>query len=86
MCRYHHTISTTLLYGLRQALAAVCKEGLNEVIARHQATATDFHKKLEDLGMDLYIRNPENRLPTITSISLPRNCDPKAVSDYANET
>ncbi|XP_031620508.1 serine--pyruvate aminotransferase, mitochondrial [Contarinia nasturtii] len=87
---YHHTISATLLYGLREALAAVCKEGLDKVIDRHQKASTELHNGLKQLGMELYVKNATYRLPTITSIKIPKEVDWKRIvdigaNDYAVE-
>lgn len=80
---YHHTISATLLYGLREALAGVCAEGLEQSIRRHEDAAFYLYEGLAKLGLELYVSNPKARLPTITSIKLPSNCDWKKVIDFA---
>lgn len=80
---YHHTISATLLYGLREALAGVCAEGLQETIRRHEDAAAHLYEGLTKLGLELYVNDPKVRLPTITSIKLPSNCDWKKVIDFA---
>lgn len=80
---YHHTISATLLYGLREALATVCAEGLTETIRRHEGAAAYLRDGLAKLGLELYVRTPTARLPTITSVKMPANCDWKRVVDYA---
>lgn len=83
---YHHTISATLLYGLREALAVICKEGLERTIERHQNAAAKLKNGLNELGLELYVKNPVNRLPTITSVKLPKEVDWKRIIDIgANE-
>lgn len=83
---YHHTISATLLYGLREAISVVCSEGLEKVIARHRQAAEELRTGLNELGLQLYVKNPANRLPTITSIKLPREIDWKKIVEIgANE-
>lgn len=80
---YHHTISATLLYGLREALAVVCKEGLDNIIARHQQSASELKDGLNELGLELYVRNPAYRLPTITSVKIPKEVDWRRIVEIA---
>lgn len=80
---YHHTVSATLLYGLREALAVVCNEGLEKTIARHQNAAEELRIGLNELGLELYVKTPANRLPTITSVKLPKDVDWKKIVDIA---
>lgn len=76
-------MSATLLYGLREALALVCREGLENVITRHQKAAAALQSALVELGLQLHVRNIEHRLPTITSVNLPRDIDWKQIVDFA---
>lgn len=80
---YHHTVSATLLYGLREALAVVCAEGLDAIIRRHQSAAAYLREKLTEHALQLYVELPAARLPTITSVKLPVDCDWKRVIDFA---
>lgn len=83
---YHHTISASLCYGLREALANVCNEGLENTIARHQKASEELKTGLSELGLQLYVKMPANRLPTITSIKLPKEIDWKKIVEIgANE-
>lgn len=85
-CSYHHTVSATLLYGLREALALVVAEGIAETIRRHEDAAAYLYQELAKIGLELYVGNAAARLPTITSVKLPKNCDGKKVTDLiANE-
>jgi len=80
--RYHHTGPINLVYGLRAAVTQVAKEGLENVVARHQQNALKLHKGLEALGLQLFVKNPKYRLPTITTVSVPENVDWKFVVDH----
>lgn len=71
------------MYGLREALAAVCEEGLENTIKRHEDAAQYLYKGLKERGWELYVTEPKNRLPTITSVIVPKNYDWKAISDFA---
>lgn len=80
---YHHTISATLLYGLREALAEVCNEGLAEIIRRHEDTSAYLQAGLKRLGLEMYVKNPEHRMSTVTAVKVPKELDWKAIIDYA---
>lgn len=82
-CSYHHTISATLLYGLREALAIICRERLEKTIVRHEDAAKYLYEGLKKLGMELYVEDIKNRLPTITAVKVPKGIDWKALSDFA---
>lgn len=74
------------MYGLREALAIVCNEGLENTIARHRKAAEELRIGLNELGLEMYVRSPASRLPTITSIRLPRGIDWKKIVEIgANE-
>ena len=82
---YHHTISATLVYGLREALAQLADETLPASWARHAAATRKFHCGLKDRGFEFYVKNPENRLKTVTAIKVPPGIDAKVVTTYAME-
>lgn len=68
---YHHTISSTLLYGLREALAEIAEEGLRAIWLRHAGAAARLKRGLELRGLRLYVKIPQYQLSTITAIELP---------------
>lgn len=82
---YHHTISATLVYGLREALSQLAKEGLPASWARHADAAAKLRKGLRLRGLHLYVRNPEHQLATVVSVVLPPGVDGKAVLKGAME-
>ncbi|XP_034941813.1 serine--pyruvate aminotransferase, mitochondrial [Chelonus insularis] len=77
--RYHHTISATLLYGLREGLAQLIEEGLETSWKRHATAAKKLVEGLQSRELQLYIREPEHRLSTITSVVIPLGIDYKLV-------
>jgi len=81
--RYHHTIPVSLLYGLREGLSIIVEEGINKCIARHQMCAKRLHEGLEKLGLELFVKNKEARLPTVTTITVPRGLDWRLIQQYA---
>ncbi|XP_036140884.1 serine--pyruvate aminotransferase [Monomorium pharaonis] len=68
---YHHTISPTLVYGLRTALMQLAEEGLPASWARHAAAALKFREGLREMGLQCYVEDPRYRMTTVTSIKLP---------------
>lgn len=79
-------MSATLLYGLREALAIVCNEGLEKTIERHRKSAEELRIGLNEMGLELYVKNPAYRLPTITSVKIPKEIDWKKIVEIgANE-
>ncbi|XP_011876911.1 PREDICTED: serine--pyruvate aminotransferase isoform X2 [Vollenhovia emeryi] len=72
---YHHTISATLVYGLRTALVQLAEEGLLASWRRHAAAAVRFRQGLRDLGLQCYVEDPRYQLSTVISIKLPPGVD-----------
>ncbi|EDW00110.1 alanine--glyoxylate aminotransferase [Drosophila grimshawi] len=80
---YHHTISTTLLYGLREALAHFCAMGLRNVVQRHQECSARLQLGIEELGLEMFVQEEKDRLPTVNTIKVPFGIDWRKVADYA---
>lgn len=84
-CRGHHTVSAPLLYGLREALAQIIDEGLDLYKLRHAENAQSLREGLQNIGLELFVENPEQRLPTITSVRIPHGVKIEAVIKYMME-
>lgn len=82
---YHHTPATTLLFALREALAEIVEEGLENVWKRHATASEKLHAGLASLGLKLFVPNPTDRLPTVTTILVPEGIEWKMVTQYAND-
>lgn len=80
---YHHTISSTLLYGLREALAQFCALGRKRVIHRHQECSHRLQCGVQDIGLEMFVPNANDRLPTVNTIKIPAGVDWHKVSEYA---
>lgn len=83
---YHHTISATLLYGLREALAHIVDQGLPAVWSRHAFATEKLHQGLRNRGLDFFVKNPECRLKAITAIKVPAGINEARVIRKAMET
>lgn len=69
---YHHTISSNLLCGLREALSQLVEEGLEASWARHKSVCMRFHNGLRRLSLQFFVSDPKYRLNTLTSIVVPQ--------------
>ncbi|KAG8042745.1 hypothetical protein G9C98_005385 [Cotesia typhae] len=78
--RYHHTISATLVYGLREGLAQLAEEGLEASWNRHKLAAKKLQEGLKARKLEFFVKEPENRLNTITAIVVPPGVDPQLVT------
>lgn len=80
---YHHTTSSTLLYGLREALAELAEEGLVERWSRHSAAALRLRQGIELRGLKCYIKDPRYQLSTVTTIELPPGVNERIIIQRA---
>jgi alanine-glyoxylate transaminase / serine-glyoxylate transaminase / serine-pyruvate transaminase len=76
--QYHHTLSSTMIYALREALQAVEEEGLEKRWARHERNHQALVRGLGAIGVDLLPPAPE-RLWTLNAIRVPAGIDEAAV-------
>ena len=75
---YHHTLSASMLYALREALVAVDEEGLDTRWARHRRHHEALARGLSALGLELLPPVPE-RLWTLNAVRVPDGVDEAAV-------
>ena len=68
---YHHTPPISLIFALREALRIVFEEGLEAGWQRHRQNQQALIAGVEALGLELFVPNPQDRLPTVTSIRVP---------------
>jgi alanine-glyoxylate transaminase / serine-glyoxylate transaminase / serine-pyruvate transaminase len=68
---YHHTPPITLIYAMREALRAVLEEGLEARWERHSRNQQALIAGLEAMGLELFVKNPADRLVTVTAINIP---------------
>src|SRR3984957_8625096 len=72
---YHHTPPISLIYGLDEALRIVLEEGLEASWERHRQNQAALIAGLEAMGIGLFVQNPADRLPTVTSVNIPSGID-----------
>ena len=76
--KYHHTLSTTLVYALREALLMVEEEGLDARYARHERHHRALVAGIEGMGLSL-LPPANERLWTLNTVRVPSGVDEVAV-------
>jgi len=74
---YHHTPAIPLIYGMREALRIVFEEGLENRWERHRQNQYALIAGVEAMGLELFVKNPVDRLPTVTGVQVPAGVDDK---------
>jgi alanine-glyoxylate transaminase/serine-glyoxylate transaminase/serine-pyruvate transaminase len=68
---YHHTPPISVVYALREALRIVFEEGLENCWQRHAHNQVALIAGLQAMGIELFVPNSEDRLPTVTAVYIP---------------
>jgi len=80
--KYHHTASATLFYALREGLAMVAEEGLENRWERHRRNHLAFVAGIEALGLSMHVTDPANRLWTLNTPGIPAGIDDAKLRQY----
>jgi len=83
--RYHHTASATMFYALREGLAIVHEEGLENRCERHRKNHKAFVAGIEAMGLTMLVEDPANRLWTLNTPRVPEGVDDAKVRSYLLE-
>ena len=83
--KYHHTMSSTLVYALYEALSIIEEEGLDARWARHERNHRSLLDSLASLGLSVLPREGE-RLWTLNAIRVPNGVDEAAVRMHLLDT
>jgi len=81
---YHHTSSSTLNYGLLEALLLIHEEGLENRFARHLKNHKALVAGVEALGLKMLV-DPKYRLPTLNTVEIPEGVDDIKLRRYLLE-
>jgi alanine-glyoxylate transaminase/serine-glyoxylate transaminase/serine-pyruvate transaminase len=76
--KYHHTMSSTLVYALYEALSIVEEEGLDARWARHERNHRALVTSLAQLGLSM-LPAEADRLWTLNAVRVPEGVDDAAV-------
>lgn len=80
---FPYTPSLPLLYGLRESLAILMEEGLENVFARHHRLAEGTRQAISAWGLELCARAPEWHSDTVSAIMVPAGFNGAEVIDVA---
>ncbi len=72
---FPYTPATNLLYGLREAVAMLLEEGLDDVFARHQRLAAATRAAVEHWGLEVLCQEPKDFSPVLTAVLMPPGHD-----------
>lgn len=72
---YHHTPPVPLIYALHEAMRIVLEEGLEASWERHRQNQAALVAGLEAMDVRMFVQNPEDRMPTVTSVYVPSGID-----------
>jgi alanine-glyoxylate transaminase/serine-glyoxylate transaminase/serine-pyruvate transaminase len=72
--KYHHTISASLVYALREALLAIEEEGLEARWRRHELHHRALVSALDGMGLGL-LPGVHDRLWTLNAVRVPAGMD-----------
>ena len=72
---FPYTPATNLLYGLKEALAMLEEEGLDQVFARHQRLASACRAAVKAWGLEVLCENPAEYSPVLTAVLMPPSHD-----------
>jgi len=76
----HHTLPTSMTYGLREALCLIYEEGLEARWERHRRAGAALHAGLEAMNLRLF-GDPAHRLPMIAIVQVPPGISEPAIRE-----
>jgi alanine-glyoxylate transaminase / serine-glyoxylate transaminase / serine-pyruvate transaminase len=68
---FPYTPATNLIYGLRESLAMLAEEGLDNVFCRHRRLAEATRRAVRAWGLDICALDPGEYSATVTTVLLP---------------
>ena len=80
---FPYTPSIPMLHGLRESVAMLLEEGLENVFARHHRLAEGVRAAVRAWGLELCARTPESYSDTVTAVMVPPHVKGQDVIDIA---
>ncbi len=80
---FPYTPATNLLYGLREAIAMLLDEGMQNVFARHQRHAAATRAAVQAWGLEVLALDPREYSSTLTAVLMPTGYDADAFRNVA---
>ena len=81
---YPYTPATMLLFGLRESIAMLREEGLDNVYARHARLAEACRRAVRALGLGILCKNAAEYSNTLTAVVMPAGFDSDDFIRHAN--
>ncbi len=72
--RYHHTAPISMFYALREALAVIAEEGIENRWERHRRCNQAFVKGIEAMGLRMHVPE-QHRIATLNTVCVPSGVD-----------
>jgi alanine-glyoxylate transaminase/serine-glyoxylate transaminase/serine-pyruvate transaminase len=72
---FPYTPATNLLYGLREAVAMLMEEGLDNVFARHARLAEATRRAVKGWGLEILCADPREYSNSLTAVLMPEGHD-----------
>jgi len=72
--KYHHTAPVSTFYALREALAAIQEEGVEQRFARHLQAHQSFVRRIEAMGLKMHVA-PGQRLINLNTPRVPEGVE-----------
>ncbi len=72
---FPYTPATNLLFGLRESIAMLLEEGLDQVFARHTRLAEATRRAVTAWGFELLCLEPQNYSDALTAVRMPASFD-----------
>ncbi len=76
---FPYTPATGLLYGLKEAIAMLLEEGLEQVFARHQQLGAAARATVRAWGLETQCLDPAAHSPVLTAVVMPAGHDADAL-------
>jgi alanine-glyoxylate transaminase/serine-glyoxylate transaminase/serine-pyruvate transaminase len=80
---FPYTPSLPMLYGLRESIAVLLEEGLDNVFARHHRLAEGTRAAVKAWGLELCAREPKWHSDTVSAIMVPSGVNGAEIIDIA---
>jgi alanine-glyoxylate transaminase/serine-glyoxylate transaminase/serine-pyruvate transaminase len=80
---FPYTPALSLLYGLRESLAMIFEEGLDNILARHHRLAEGTRAAVKAWGLELCAREPRWYSDTVSAVMVPAGINAAEVIDIA---
>jgi len=80
---FPYTPSVPMLYGLRESVAMLLEEGLDNVFARHHRLAEGVRAAVKAWGLELCARAPKSYSDTVSAVMVPPQVKGQDVIDIA---